>query len=218
MCSNHYTSWPPFPTERARKEIHQRQFVPDIKRGLLSPKIEKKAWEQFVCCKLISTFLKWRGIFNFQWYGNWYHHIMAFCIRINHFAMILKFLLIFTLFYADPFLNVGSLHGCNIKLVTLNLWKKIQRCLIRTCIPAPGGGGLSIVSVLKSLMSLCNRYTYLAISFLSSHFESDLYLAIPAGGSLVLLFLVLSCIWNVCCIIPPTWIWSFDLIYSVLFN
>ena len=83
--------------------------------------------------------------------------------------MVLKFLLIFTLIYAVPFLSMGSLHGCHIKLAILNLWKKYKDawCVLVSLHP---GGSLSINSVRLeklNLMSLCNRYTYLAISFVS---------------------------------------------------
>ena len=50
---------------------------------------------------------------------------------------------------------------CHIKSL-----EKIQRRLMGTCIPAPKRE-LEYSVRLENLMSLCNRYTYLAISFVS---------------------------------------------------
>ena len=79
---------------------------------------------------------KYLGImisFNLKWGGG--DHVKLIFSRASRLldsirrwsvAMILKFLLIFTLLYAVPFLSIGSLHGCHIKLATLNLWKKYK--------------------------------------------------------------------------------------------
>ena len=62
--------------------------------------------------------------------------------------------------------KVGS-HGEHTGFDIKSL-EKVQRRLARTCIPAPRGELEYSVRLEKlNLMSMCNRYTYLAISFVS---------------------------------------------------
>ena len=67
-----------------------------------------------------------------------------------------------------PILEYGIPAWLPYQIGHIKSLEKIQRCLVRTCIPAPRGELEYSVRLEKlNLMSLCNRYTYLAISFVS---------------------------------------------------